>query len=154
MINLIYFINIIGGISSLLAVSILTPIQSILWLIILFVCTSLSLYNQGYILLGILYLLIYVGAIAILFLFILSLLNIEFNPPKGGFSPLAISILLICLIPLDLSYESYGIVTNIYTVFNELTVAGNQLYTEYAFLLGIAGIILMLSVIGAISIVK
>ena len=72
MLNLIYFINIVGGISSLLAVSILTPIQSILWLIILFVCTSLSLYNQGFILLGILYLLIYVGAIAILFLFILS----------------------------------------------------------------------------------
>lgn len=153
MLNLIYFINIIGGISSLLAVSILTPIQSILWLIILFVCTSLSLYNQGFILLGILYLLIYVGAIAILFLFILSLLNIEFNP-KGGFSPLAISILLICLIPLDLSYETYGIVTNVYSVWNELTVAGNQLYTEYAFLLGIAGLILMLSVIGAISIVK
>lgn len=153
MLNLIYFINIVGGISSLLAVSILTPIQSILWLIILFVCTSLSLYNQGFILLGILYLLIYVGAIAILFLFILSLLNIEFNP-KGGFSPLAISILLICLIPLDLSYETYGIVTNVYSVWNELTVAGNQLYTEYAFLLGIAGLILMLSVIGAISIVK
>lgn len=153
MLNLIYFINIIGGISSLLAVSILTPIQSILWLIILFVCTSLSLYNQGFILLGILYLLIYVGAIAILFLFILSLLNIEFNP-KGGFSPLSISILLICLIPLDLSYETYGIVTNVYSVYNELTVAGNQLYTEYAFLLGIAGLILMLSVIGAISIVK
>ena len=153
MLNLIYFINIVGGISSLLAVSILTPIQSILWLIILFVCTSLSLYNQGFILLGILYLLIYVGAIAILFLFILSLLNIEFNP-KGGFTPLAISILLICLIPLDLSYETYGIVTNVYSVWNELTVAGNQLYTEYAFLLGIAGLILMLSVIGAISIVK
>ena len=131
----------------------MTPIQSILWLIILFVCTSLSLYNQGFILLGILYLLIYVGAIAILFLFILSLLNIEFNP-KGGFTPLAISILLICLIPLDLSYETYGIVTNVYSVWNELTVAGNQLYTEYAFLLGIAGLILMLSVIGAISIVK
>ena len=153
MLNLIYFINIVGGISSLLAVSILTPIQSILWLIILFVCTSLSLYNRGFILLGILYLLIYVGAIAILFLFILSLLNIEFNP-KGGFTPLAISILLICLIPLDLSYETYGIVTNVYSVWNELTVAGNQLYTEYAFLLGIAGLILMLSVIGAISIVK
>lgn len=153
MLNLIYFINLIGGISSLLAVSILTPIQSILWLIILFVCTSLSLYNQGFILLGILYLLIYVGAIAILFLFILSLLNIEFNP-KGSFSPLVISILLISLIPLDLSYETYGIVTNVYSIWNELTVAGNQLYTEYAFLLGIAGLILMLSVIGAISIVK
>ena len=55
---------------------------------------------------------------------------------------------------MDLSYETYGIVTNVYSVWNELTVAGNQLYTEYAFLLGIAGLILMLSVIGAISIVK
>ncbi|KAI5952211.1 hypothetical protein CANMA_003517 [Candida margitis] len=78
----------------------------------LFVSAAISLYSNGFVLMGILYVLIYVGAIAILFLFILSLLNIEYNY-KGTIHPLIFTILLICLIPLDLSYETYGIVENV-----------------------------------------
>ena len=51
--------NLISGISSLLAIGLLSPVQSILWLIILFVSTALSLYNNNFILMGILYILIY-----------------------------------------------------------------------------------------------
>jgi len=61
---------------------------------------------------GILYILIYVGAIAILFLFILSLLKIDYTP-QGKISPLVITLLSISLIPLDLSYETYGIIIEI-----------------------------------------
>lgn len=145
--------NLISGISSILAISVLTPVQSILCLIILFVSTAICLYSQGYVLMGILYVLIYVGAIAILFLFILSLLKIDYKP-EGKISPLIITILVICLIPLDLTYDTFGIVMNKGTVWNELVVVGNQLYTEYAILLVITGIILILSVIGAIAITK
>lgn len=69
--------NLISGISSLLAISILSPVQSILCLIVLFVSTAICLYSQGYVLMGILYVLIYVGAIAILFLFVVMMLNIN-----------------------------------------------------------------------------
>lgn len=145
--------NLISGISSLLAIGLLSPVQSILWLIILFVSTAFCLYSQGFVLMGILYILIYVGAIAILFLFILSLLKIDYIP-QGKVSPLAITILAICLIPLDLSYETYGIIVNFDNVWNELVVVGNQMYTEYAILIIITGLILILSVIGAIAITK
>lgn len=145
--------NLISGISSLLAIGILTPVQSILCLIVLFVSTAICLYSQGYVLMGILYILIYVGAIAILFLFILSLLKIDYRN-QGNISPLVITIIMVCLIPLDLSYETYGIITEVDSVWNELVVVGNQLYTEYAILLVITGVILILSVIGAIAITK
>lgn len=145
--------NLISGISSLLAIGILTPVQSILCLIILFTSTAICLYSQGYVLMGILYILIYVGAIAILFLFILSLLKIDYTP-QGTISPIVITILGVSLIPLDLTYETYGIVMEVENVWNELVVVGNQLYTEYAILLVITGIILILSVIGAIAITK
>lgn len=145
--------NLISGISSLLAIGILTPVQSILCLIILFLSTAICLYSQGFVLMGILYVLIYVGAIAILFLFILSLLKIDYTP-QGTISPLIITILIIALIPLDLMYDTVGIVTNVDNVYNELVIVGNQLYTEYAVLLMIIGIILILSVIGAIAITK
>lgn len=145
--------NLISGISSLLAIGILTPVQSILFLIILFVSTAISLYSQGYILMGILYVLIYVGAIAILFLFILSLLKIKYTE-QWSISPLIFTILMVCLIPLDVTYETEGIVENVNSTWNELIVVGNQFYTEYAILLIITGLILILSVIGAISITK
>lgn len=135
--------NLISGLSSLLAIGLLSPVQSILWLIILFTSTAICLYSQGYVLMGILYILIYVGAIAILFLFILSLLKIDYTP-QGNISPLVITLLSISLIPLDLTYETYGIVMEIEDVWNELIVVGNQLYTEYAILLIITGLILIL----------
>lgn len=145
--------KLISGLSSLLALGMLTPVQSILCLIILFVSTAISLYSEGFILMGILYVLIYVGAIAILFLFILSLLNIEYKP-QGTMKPIIITMLLVSLIPLDLSYETYGITTNLNIISEELWVVGVQFYTEYAILLLITGLILIISVIGAISITK
>lgn len=145
--------NIISGISSLLVIGLLSPVQSILWLIILFISTAVCLYNQGFMLMGILYILIYVGAIAILFLFILSLLKIDYTP-QGKISPLIVTLLTISLIPLDLTYETYGIIMGIENVWNELIVVGNQFYTEYSILLIITGIILILSVIGAIAVTR
>lgn len=152
--------NLISGLSSLLAIGILTPVQSILCLIILFTSTAICLYSQGFVLMGILYILIYVGAIAILFLFILSLLKIDAPSPKGyhHVSPLLLTLIIVTLIPLDLLYSgietSYGIIVEVENTYNELVVVGNQLYTEYAILLVITGLILILSVIGAISITK
>lgn len=145
--------NLISGISSLLAIGILTPVQSILWLIILFLSTAISLYNNDYVLMGILYIMIYVGAIAILFLFILSLLKIDYKA-KSDSNPLIITLLTISFIPLDLSYSPVGLVQNLNETYNELITVGLQFYTEYAVLLVITGLILILSVVGAISIVK
>jgi NADH:ubiquinone oxidoreductase subunit 6 (subunit J) len=102
---------------------------------------------------GILYIMIYVGAIAILFLFILSLLKIDYKA-KSDSNPLIITLLTISFIPLDLSYSPVGLVQNLNETYNELITVGLQFYTEYAVLLVITGLILILSVVGAISIVK
>lgn len=144
--------NIISGISSILALGILTPVQSILSLIILFISTSFCLYNLGYELLSLLYILIYVGAIAILFLFILSLLNIEYLP-RNYLSNKSLFIIIL-LLPLDLFYESDNIIISLYNINNELITIGDLLYTEYAILFIISSIILVVSVVGAISIIK
>lgn len=142
--------NFISGISSLLAVSLLSPVQSILFLIILFISTSICLYTQGFILMGILYVLIYVGAIAILFLFILSLLNIEHQGAEKV-SPLIVTLLSVALLPLEINEDTESIIINIENIYNELSVVGSIIYTDYAVLLLITAIILVLSVIGAIS---
>jgi NADH:ubiquinone oxidoreductase subunit 6 (subunit J) len=145
--------NLISGISSILAIGLLSPVQSILFLIILFVSIAISLYSQGFILMGILYIMIYVGAIAILFLFILSLLKIDYTN-KNTISSFTLTFLIILFLPLDLSYETIGISEIVYNTYNELIIVGSLLYTDYSVLMIITGLILILSVIGAISITK
>nr|YP_008475313.1 NADH dehydrogenase subunit 6 [Candida chauliodis]AGS44626.1 NADH dehydrogenase subunit 6 [Candida chauliodis] len=147
--------TLISGISSLLAIGLLSPVQSIVAMIALFVSTALALYNSGYVLMGILYVLVYVGAIAILFLFILSLLDIEYTHTPG-MHPLIVSILVICLLPLDLGNSDLciGILETPYSVYNELHTIGILFYTEYAIPMVIIAVVLVLSIIGAIAIAK
>nr|QMQ98343.1 Nad6 [Metschnikowia drakensbergensis] len=153
-------LNLISGLSSILAMGILTPVQSILWLIILFVSTAMSLYNDNYMLMGMLYMLMYVGAMAMLFLFILSLLKMEYMP-QGNMSPLMMTLMCVCFMPLDIMSnpqlvmgEYNSIMMELNETFNELMVVGNQFYTEYAMLLMMTGLMLMLSVVGAMAMTK
>nr|YP_008475169.1 NADH dehydrogenase subunit 6 [Candida labiduridarum]AGS44494.1 NADH dehydrogenase subunit 6 [Candida labiduridarum] len=145
--------SLISGIASILAIGLLSPVQSILALICLFVSIAISLYISGYVLMGILYILVYVGAIAILFLFILSLLNIEYKP-VGGMNPLIIFIIILILLPFDISFDSYAPIESISSTYNELNIIGSLFYSEYAIIIIILSIILVLSVIGAIGITR
>nr|YP_009918640.1 Nad6 [Metschnikowia hamakuensis]QMJ95655.1 Nad6 [Metschnikowia hamakuensis] len=145
--------NLMSGLSSLLAMGLLSPVQSILWLIMLFVSTAMSLYNHDFMLMGILYILMYVGAIAMLFLFMLSLLKIDYMP-QGNLSPLMMTLLCVSFIPLDLTYNYNGMMMEFNDTYNELMVVGNQFYTEYAMLLMMTGLMLMLSVVGAMAMTR
>jgi NADH:ubiquinone oxidoreductase subunit 6 (subunit J) len=102
---------------------------------------------------GILYILVYVGAIAILFLFILSLLKIDYHP-SDKLSYSLLGFLAIIFLPLDLFSNINGIAETISFTSNELYIIGNLFYTDYSILLIIIGIVLILSIIGAIGITK
>nr|QNS23212.1 Nad6 [Metschnikowia sp. 04-226.1] len=145
--------NLISGLSSLLAMGLLSPVQSILWLIMLFVSTAMSLYNHDFMLMGILYILIYVGAIAMLFLFMLSLLKMDYIP-QGNVSPLIMTLMCVSFMPLDLTYDYNAMMMEFNDTYNELMVVGNQFYTEYAMLLIMTGLMLMLSVVGAMAMTR
>nr|YP_009922154.1 Nad6 [Metschnikowia lochheadii]YP_009922224.1 Nad6 [Metschnikowia santaceciliae]YP_009922266.1 Nad6 [Metschnikowia matae]QMQ98493.1 Nad6 [Metschnikowia sp. 00-154.1]QMQ98558.1 Nad6 [Metschnikowia continentalis]QMS50869.1 Nad6 [[Candida] ipomoeae]QMS50952.1 Nad6 [Metschnikowia sp. 01-655c1]QMS50695.1 Nad6 [Metschnikowia lochheadii] len=145
--------NLMSGTSSLLAMGLLSPVQSMLWLMMLFVSTAMSLYNQDFMLMGMLYMLMYVGAIAMTFLFMLSLLKMDYMP-QGNVSPLMMTLLCVCFMPLDLTYDYNGMMMEFNDTYNELTVVGNQFYTEYAMLLMMTGMMLMLSVVGAMAITR
>lgn len=145
--------QLISGLSSLLALGLLTPVQSILCLIVLFISTSFALYFNGFVLMAILYVLIYVGAIAILFLFILSLLKIEYHLPEKV-SAFKVSCIVVLLIPLDINNSNISISSVVSYIDNELVSVGNQLFTEYTIVILMVALILVLSVIGAIAITR
>ncbi|CAH2356118.1 NADH-ubiquinone oxidoreductase chain 6 (mitochondrion) [[Candida] railenensis] len=145
--------NTISGISSMLAIGLLSPVQSMLCMIMLFVAIAMSLYSQGFMLMGMLYIMMYVGAMAMTFLFMLSLLKIDYSN-KNSISSFILTFLIILFMPLDLSYESIGMSETVFITYNETITVGSLLYTDYALLTMITGLMLMLSVMGAISMTK
>jgi len=93
--NILIVISIVGGI---LVITSTNPIVSIFFLIMVFACISLYLISIGLTFIGLAYLLVYIGAVSILFLFILMLINIRASELQNNSItsiPLAIIILFI-----------------------------------------------------------
>ena len=101
-ISFLDFIIIISFISAIFTIISKNPIVSVLFLILLFSSISCYLIFVGVKFIGISYLLVYVGAVSILFLFILMLINIrvsELISDTNNNIPLAIITILVFFIP-------------------------------------------------------
>ncbi|AKQ53301.1 NADH dehydrogenase subunit 6 (mitochondrion) [Sclerotinia sclerotiorum 1980 UF-70] len=156
------------------------PIVSALFLIGLFLSISCYLIMLGINFIGLSYLLVYVGAVSILFLFILMLINVrisELLTDTSNSIPLAIIISISfyssvhSTIPYSIvPFTSY--ISNIINTFNDIldiillyinndgnlsetshiTSIGNILYTTYSIWLILTSVILLLAMVGAIVI--
>ena len=184
--DVIYLLSIVFGISIIINKN---PIISVLFLIGLFVNISGLLIIIGFGFIGLSYILVYVGAVSILFLFILMLINIrisELTNETSNDTPLAILTIMLFyfliarILPGNLNLlntnvdNSHVIDININQyIYDEqiqyasskswdtslvdithITGIGNVMYTNYAILLIIASIILLLAMVGSIVITK
>ena len=158
-----YMFSLVALVSSFLVVTLKNPVHSVLFLILTFFNCSALFVLLGAEFLAMLLLLVYVGAVAVLFLFVVMMLNIDFSTLRKGMSknaPLGILVGLILLIEIIISItgynfsETFNVERNI-TVINpsvENTKAlGLVLYTEYSYLFQCAGYILLVAMIGAIA---
>ena len=155
------------------------PISSILFLIGLFSSVALYLIILGLNFIGLSYLIVYVGAVSILFLFILMLINIRVSELKNYTNnslPLIVIILflfnntLFQLIPyFNVGLSSNNVLnintknTNLFFIsskswdsnlveINHMGSIGNIIYTNYNLWLIIISLILLLAMVGAIII--
>lgn len=164
---LFYFFSIVSLISGAFVISSTNPIHSVLFLILVFCNATGLLVLLEVEFLAMIFLMVYVGAIAVLFLFVVMMLNvriIEFNIsmlrylPIGGLIALIflLEIFLIVdsdLIPLfshvDSAFEFIQWNQKIDTLTNIETL-GELMYTYYFYLFLVAGLILLVAMIGAI----
>ncbi len=103
--------------SGILVIVCKNPILSVLFLISLFLCIAGYLIVVGLNFIGLSYLLVYVGAVSILFIFILMLLNVRISELLGNTRnslPLAVFIIISIYYPLYsiLPFSNYAINTN------------------------------------------
>ena len=129
--DIIYLVSILFGIFTIVSVN---PIVSVLFLIGLFVNISVLLILIGYNFIGLSYILVYVGAVSILFLFILMLINIrisEIISETNNYIPLAILTVILFyyiigqILPLNLIDQN--ILTYLYCI-QQINYAMNTTY--------------------------
>lgn len=104
------------------------PILSVLFLIGLFLSIASYLMILGLNFIGLSYLLVYVGAVSILFLFILMLINVRISELLSNTSN---SIPLAVLITISFNYPVYQVLPYSITAFNSYTVDLNNTLNDF-----------------------
>ena len=136
-------------------------VYSVFFLILVFISISILFIMIGAEFLGMIMLIVYVGAVAVLFLFVVMMLNVSFTKVKEGFSThLPIGLLVSLIVFLEIlvviggwKYKSDVITTSSIVSKQEITnteAIGNLLYTDYIYLFQISGMILLVAMVGAI----
>jgi len=117
-------ISIISIFCGILVITSKNPIVSVLFLISLFLSISSYLIILGLNFIGLSYLLVYVGAVSILFLFILMLINVRISELLSNTSN---SIPLALIITISFNYPVYKILPFSITTFNSYNIDLNNI---------------------------
>ncbi|HMI41720.1 MAG TPA: NADH-quinone oxidoreductase subunit J [Sphingomicrobium sp.] len=145
--------------SAVLVIFARNPVHSVLWLILAFFNAAGLFLLVGAEFIAMLLVIVYVGAVAVLFLFVVMMLDIDFAALRSGFTRnlpfgLLIALVLLAEIIIAVSASKAGplLETKASAVATEpnIVALGNMLYTRFLFPFEIAGLILLVAMIGAI----
>ena len=160
-----YFFSIIAILSAIMVVVSRNTVHAVFFLILDFISIGCLFIMVGAEFLGMMMLIVYVGAVAVLFLFVVMIMNVSEQKlswfrgtRKSNHIPVGLVISFVILLELIVvvggwKYKSSFLKTESLIFDKELTnthLIGNVMYTEYIHLFQISGIILLLSMIGAI----
>ncbi|MAZ46299.1 MAG: NADH:ubiquinone oxidoreductase subunit J [Rickettsiales bacterium] len=158
-----YFFSFIVILSSFLVIFVSNPVHSVLFLIFTFFNAAIIFLIFKAEFLAMTLLIVYVGAVAVLFLFVVMMLNISESVIKEGFLryfPFGLLLISIFLIELFMIFNSDKIIfpeSGLLKI-NEIMNLGMDntkslglfLYTDYFIIFQISGFLLLLAMIGAI----
>jgi len=144
--------------SAVFVIAARNPVHSVLWLILTFFSAAGLFVLIGAEFLAMLLIVVYVGAVAVLFLFVVMMLDVDFVELKEGtlrYWPFALLVGLIFLGELGLVWATSGEISA--TTFDpspggetNAEAIGAVMYTDYLLLFQMAGVILLVAMIGAI----
>ena len=160
-----YIFSLIAIVSSIMVIASKNTVHSVFFLILDFISISCLFIMIGAEFLGMIMLIVYVGAVAVLFLFVVMMLNVaqqndDFFQSPTTYSQLPIGLIISLVIFFELIIVVGGwkykpdlhLVSSINLDPNTTNThsIGNVLYTEYIHLFQLSGIILLVAMIGAI----
>ena len=147
--------------SGLLVVTARNPVHSVLWLILAFFSAAGLFVLLGAEFLAMLLVVVYVGAVAVLFLFVVMMLDVDFVRLREGYAQylplggIVAGVLLAEMIMVSLAVVNGGAAANAELVAapegtTNAEAIGRVLYTDYVYIFQAAGIVLLIAMIGAI----
>lgn len=158
-----YLFAIVAVASAFMVISARNPVHSVLFLILTFFNAAGLFLLTGAEFLAMILLVVYVGAVAVLFLFVVMMLDIDFAELRAGalkYAPVGALIGLVVAAELviviggsAISPEAMNAITMPIPAASERTntaALGDVLYTNYVFFFQIAGLVLLVAMIGAI----
>ena len=158
-----YIFSIIAVFSAIMVTVSRNTVHSVFFLILDFITISCLFIMIGAEFIGMIMLIVYVGAVAVLFLFVVMMLDINFVKLREGFLqylPFGLLLGIVLIIELGILFltknfpntstfkEDYF--SNFSNVENTKLI-GSVLYTKYFFLFQVSGIILLVAMIGSIT---
>jgi NADH-quinone oxidoreductase subunit J len=149
--------TIMGGLMTVISRN---PVHSVLWLILAFLSAAGLFVLLGAEFVAMLLMIVYVGAVAVLFLFVVMMLDIDFAELKAEmarYMPLALLIGVVILMQLAVAFGAWGfsdgfegrVAAPAGDVQNTAAL-GLLIYDKYFMLFQLAGLILLVAMIGAI----
>ena len=146
--------------SAVLVIFARNPVHSVLWLILAFFNAAGLFLLVGAEFIAMLLVIVYVGAVAVLFLFVVMMLDIDFASLRSGFTrnlPFGLLIALVLLAEIVIAVSATnsgpllaGAQPAPAATEPNIVALGNMLYTRFLFPFEIAGLILLVAMIGAI----
>ena len=133
------------------------PVFSVLFLILAFFNAAGLFVLIGAEFIAMLLVVVYVGAVAVLFLFVVMMLDINFAEMRAGFQKhLPLGLVVGGILVFELVAAIYGDAFKGASLpampeISNTRALGNVLYTKYMYLFQVAGLILLVAMIGAIS---
>jgi NADH-quinone oxidoreductase subunit J len=95
---LIYFLEILGIVSSIMVIGFKNPVHSVFYLIVTFCISACLLLTLTVDFLSIIFIVVYVGAIAVLFLFVVMMLNIKYVQFTESFLRYIPFSIILCIV--------------------------------------------------------
>ncbi len=149
--------------SAVMVISARNPVHSVLFLILAFFNAAALFVLMGAEFLAMILVVVYVGAVAVLFLFVVMMLDINFVALREGFLqylPVGGLIGLILLVELILVVAAWSVAPDASAVarlpipppeeINNTKAIGKVLYTKYIYLFQASGLVLLIAMVGAI----
>lgn len=164
LVSLAFYVFAITAVASgFLVVLSRNPVHSVLWLILTFFSAAGLFVLMGAEFVAMLLAIVYVGAVAVLFLFVVMMLDVDFAELKSGFSEYgAVGLLIAIVLTIELGFV-YGTwksaegaeglrqsVTPDLAEAHNTVALGQVIYTDYIYMFQAAGLILLVAMIGAI----
>ncbi len=150
--------------SGVMTIASRNPVHSVLWLILAFFNAAGLFLLIGAEFLAFLLVIVYVGAVAVLFLFVVMMLDVDFAALRAGFANYLVPGLILAIVLLAemvaalIARNAGGLALSEHpapaNAPSNIVALGRMLYSDYLLIFEAAGIVLLVAMVGAIVLTR